>query len=279
VLAVTLGLASSLCWGVSDFLGGLKSRQLPLLTVLLASQLTGLACLAAVVALRGEGPPGGDALLLAALSSASGVLGLAAFYRGLAIGAMAVVAPIAATGAAVPVVAGLIAGERPSAAQGAGVAVAIAGVAVASREPGRLGPGARPAAGVGLALAAALGFGGFFVLIDRAAEQDLFWALFGNRLAGVSGLALAALALRPRVTRRFGEGATLVLIGVLDTSANALFAAAAEEGLVSLAAVLASLYPVVTIVLARLVLGERVHPTQRAGIAAALAGVALISAG
>jgi drug/metabolite transporter (DMT)-like permease len=280
VLAVALGLASSLCWGVSDFLGGLKSRTLDLLAVLLASQLTGLVGLGAIVALRGEGPPGGDALLLAALSSASGVLGLAAFYRGLALGAMSIVAPIAATGAVVPVVAGLIEGERPSAAQGAGVALAIAGVMVASREKRESGSRPQLATGVGLAFVAALGFGGFFVMFDRAAEQDLFWALFANRIAGVSGLALVALALRPGL-RAIGrrDAGTLVLIGGLDTGANALFAAAAGEGLVSLAAVLSSLYPVVTIALARLVLGERVRAVQRGGVAAALAGVVLISAG
>jgi drug/metabolite transporter (DMT)-like permease len=280
VLTVALGLASSLCWGVSDFLGGLKSRTLSLLAVLLVGQLVGLVGLAAIVALRGEGPPGTDALLLAALSSVSGVLGLAAFYRGLAVGAMAVVAPIAATGAVVPVVAGLIAGERPSAVQGAGVALAIAGVMVASREESEAGQRPRLATGVGLALVAALGFGGFFVLIDRAAEQDMLWALLANRTAGVCGVALAALALRPRL-RGIGRGdlGVLVLVGALDTGANALFAAAAADGLVSLAAVLSSLYPVVTIVLARLVLGERVRAVQRAGVAVALAGVALISGG
>ena len=280
MLTVALGVASSLCWGVSDFLGGLKSRSLDLLAVLLCTQFVGLAGLAIVVAVRGAGPPGGDALLLAALSAVSGVVGIASFYRGLAIGAMTVVAPVAATGVAVPVAVGLIAGERPSLVQAAGVALAVAGVVTASREESELGGSARVATGAGLALTAALGFGGFFVLIDRAAEHDLFWALLANRMTGVTGLTLAALVLRPRLGA-IGprDGATLVLVGALDTGANALFAAAAAQGLVSLAAVLSSLYPVVTIVLARLVLGERVRAVQRAGIAAAIGGVVLISAG
>jgi drug/metabolite transporter (DMT)-like permease len=280
VLAVALGLASSLCWGISDFLGGLKSRTLDLLTVLLGVQLTGMVGAGVILALRGQGPPGGEALFLAARSSISGVTGLAAFYRGLAVGAMSVVAPIAATGAVVPVVAGLIEGERPSSVQAAGVALAIVGVVVASREKPDSGSSARLATGVGLAFLAALGFGGFFVLFDRAAQHDVFWALFANRVTGVCGLALVVVALRPglrRVGRR--DMGTLALIGGLDTGANALFAAAAGEGLVSIAAVLSSLYPVVTIALAHLVLGERVRPVQRVGVVGALAGVVLISAG
>jgi len=279
VLAVALGLASSLCWGVSDFLGGLKSRSLQLLSVLLLSQLVGLSLVAVLIGLRGEGPPPGGDLALGALAGVSGVLGLAAFYRGLVTGAMTLVAPIAATGAAIPVAAGLIAGERPGAVQLGGVALAIGGVTAASREPGEEGAPARMAAGVGLALMAAVGFGAFFVALDHASEDDLFWALLVARGASVSLLLVAAAALRPRLAMGRSDAATLMLVGVLDVSANGLFAAAANEGLVSLAAVLSSLYPVVTVALARMVLGERVLPVQRAGIAAVLAGVALISAG
>jgi len=279
VLAVALGLASSLCWGISDFVGGLKSRSLELLSVLLLSQLTGLVLVALLVALRGRAPPPAGDLALGAVSGVSGVLGLAAFYRGLATGAMAVVAPIAASGAAIPVAAGLLEGERPSATQAAGVALAIAGVATVSRETGEAGRPARVAAGVGLALAAAVGIGGFFVALDHASERDLLWALLAARAASVGGLGLAVIALRPRLAVTRADAVALALVGALDVTANGLFAAAANEGLVSLAAVLSSLYPVVTIVLARLVLAERVRPSQGGGIAAVLVGVALISAG
>lgn len=279
MLAVALGLASSLCWGISDFVGGLKSRSLELLSVLLLSQLTGLVLVALLVALRGRAPPPAGDLALGALSGISGVLGLAAFYRGLATGAMAVVAPIAASGAAIPVAAGLLEGERPSATQAAGVALAIAGVATVSRETGEAGRPARVAAGVGLALAAAVGIGGFFVALDHASERDLLWALLAARAASVGGLGLAVIALRPRLAVTRADAVALALVGALDVTANGLFAAAANEGLVSLAAVLSSLYPVVTIVLARLVLAERVRPSQGGGIAAVLVGVALISAG
>jgi drug/metabolite transporter (DMT)-like permease len=279
LLAIALGLGAGLAWGVSDFLGGLKSRTLELLAVLVLSQGMGLMLVAVLVVLRGEGPPAGEQLLYASLSGVSGVLGLSAFYRGLAVGAMAVVAPISATGAAIPVMVGLVAGERPSAAQGAGIALAITGVVLASREAPEPGRPARVATGVGLALVAALGFGGFFVAMDAASEDDVFWAILGNRVTGVSCLLLVVLALRRSLVVPRRETAALALIGAMDIAANSLYAVASTEGLISLVAVLASLYPVVTIVLARLVLHERVRPAQQAGIVVALAGVALISAG
>jgi drug/metabolite transporter (DMT)-like permease len=279
LLAIALGLGAGLSWGISDFLGGLKSRTLDLLAVLVLSQGMGLALVAVIVAVRGEGPPASEQLLYASISGIGGVVGLAAFYRGLAVGAMAVVAPIAATGAVIPVVAGLISGERPTAPQAMGIAAAIAGVVLASREPPEAGRPARAARGVGLALVAACGFGGFFVAMDAASEDDVFWAVLVNRVTSISVLLLAALALRRSLAVPRGEAGVLLLIGTMDIGANALYAAGSTEGLISLVAVLASLYPVVTIVLARLVLHERVRALQRVGIAVALGGVALISAG
>jgi drug/metabolite transporter (DMT)-like permease len=279
VLAVVLGLASSLSWGISDFLGGLKARQLQLLTVLVLSQAVGLALIAAIVAARSEPAPDAQHVAYACLSGLAGVGGLAAFYRGLAVGAMAVVAPISGTAAAIPVTVGLISGERPGGLQVAGIVLAIAGVALASRELPEEGGGARVATGVGLALLAALGFGSFFVAMDAASEDDLFWAIFFNRATSVSALLVLTAVLRPRLSVHRGDVRALLAIGALDIGANTLFAAASTEGLVSLVAVLASLYPVVTILLARVVLGERVRRAQQAGVVLALAGVALISAG
>jgi drug/metabolite transporter (DMT)-like permease len=279
VLAVVLGLASSLSWGISDFLGGLKARQLQLLTVLVLSQAVGLALIAVIVAARSEPAPDAQHVVYACLSGLAGVGGLAAFYRGLAVGAMAVVAPISGTAAAIPVTVGLISGERPGGLQVAGIVLAIAGVALASRELPEEGGGARVATGVGLALLAALGFGSFFVAMDAASEDDLFWAIFFNRATSVSALVALTAVLRPRLSVDGGDVRALLAIGALDIGANTLFAAASTEGLVSLVAVLASLYPVVTILLARVVLGERVRRAQQVGVVLALAGVTLISAG
>jgi drug/metabolite transporter (DMT)-like permease len=279
VLAIALGLAASASWGLADFLGGLKSRTLDLLAVLVFSQGVGLVLIVAVVAVRAESAPDGTHVLYACLSGGAGIIGLASFYRGLAVGAMTVVAPIAGMAAVLPVVVGIASGDRPSAAQAVGIVVAIAGVVLASREEPAEGGSSRVATGAGLALISALGFGTFFVAMDAASEADVFWASLFNRVTSLGILLAAALALRPKLAVGIGDARVLVLIGVMDISANALFAAASTEGLVSLVAVLASLYPVVTILLARVVLGERVRRLQQAGVVAVLAGVALISAG
>ena len=279
MLAVALGLASSIAWGISDFLGGLKSRSLHLLSVLLISQAIGFLPLVVIVALRGEPLPDGADLLWAALGGLAGLVGLASFYRGLSIGAMAVVAPISGLAATIPVAVGVATGDRPSALQVIGVVVALTGVVLAAREPREGGEGARLATGVGFALLSALGFGCFFVGLDAGSEEDIWWALLFVRGASLSALVLAALALRPPLTLRRADVAALVTIGVLDVTANGLFAAAANEGLVSVVAVLGSLYPVVTILLARMVLHERVQRIQQVGVAAALCGVVFIAAG
>jgi len=282
VTGVAFALGASLSWGLSDFLAGLKSRTLAVVAVLAVSQPAGLVFVAvALLVVGGEAPTAGESAWAAA-SGAVGVLALAAFYRGLASGAMSVIAPISATAAAVPLAVGLARGERPSALQAAGVGLALIGVALASREPVEeaLG-GSRLAAGFGFAVLAALGFGFFFVAVDAASEggASVLWVTLVLRCAS-SGLVLAAaLALRPRLPREPATLAVLLAVGALDMSANVLFAAASTRGLVSVVSVLASLYPVVVVLLARTVLKERIARAQQAGVVLALAGVALISAG
>jgi drug/metabolite transporter (DMT)-like permease len=281
-VAIALALVASLSWGFADFVAGLKSRALPLLTVMAVSQVMGLTVIGAVVAVRGAGPPAGsDFALFAALAAVAGLGGLAAFYRGLSVGAMAVVAPISGLAAGVPVVFGLLQGERPSALQGVGIAFAMAGVALAAREKEPETAGAtRTASGVGLALVAALGFGSFFVALDRASEEgDALWAILANRVAGVTMLAGLCLVLRPSLRLARPDLAALAAVGILDMGANTLYALATRHGLVSVVAVLSSLYPVVVVALAYAVLKERVRPVQAVGAAAALAGVAMIVAG
>jgi drug/metabolite transporter (DMT)-like permease len=280
VIAIVLGLAASLSWGVADFIGGLQSRRMPVVAVVLGSQLAGLMVVTAIVAIRGEAPPGGDFAIYAALSSVGGIIGLTAFYKALSIGAMGVVAPLSSTAALIPLVVGLASGDRPSALQGAGVALAVGGVVLASRESSEEAKGSHVvSAGVGYALLSAVGFGCFFVAIDRASNSDVIWAVCVNRTVSALLLGAALLITRPHVGLRPADMRTLAIVGVLDVAANGFFAVASTKGLVSVVAVLASLYPVVTVVLARVVLKERLHPIQRFGAFAALAGVALISAG
>jgi drug/metabolite transporter (DMT)-like permease len=280
VIAIVLGLAASLSWGVADFLGGIQSRRMPVVAVVLGSQLAGLILVALILALRGEMPPSGDWPVYAVLSSIGGIIGLTAFYQALSIGSMGVVAPLSSTAAVIPVVVGIATGDRPSALQGAGVALAITGVVLASREAGEEAHDSRTVArGAGLALVSAVGFGCFFLAIDRASDADVLWAVGVNRLMSVSLLGAALLVMRPRLALGGGDLRTLAIVGVLDITANGLFAVASTKGLVSVVAVLASLYPVATVILARYVLGERLRAVQRVGAGVALLGVALISAG
>jgi drug/metabolite transporter (DMT)-like permease len=281
VLAVALGLSSSLCWGLADFLGGLQSRSVRVLAVLLVSQGAGLLAIAIGIAIAQPAvPPIGD-LWPAAAAGLAGALALSAFYRALAIGTMSIVAPISSTGAALPVIVGIATGDRPSVVQILGIAAAVGGVILASRELDEDRPAtAVPArASIGLALLAAVGFGTFFIGMKAGADASVPWALLAARVASVVAVLVVVLAVRvplPTAPRRLGA---LVLVGLLDAGANALYAAASTEGLLSVIAVLGALYPVSTVLLARLVLGERVRRIQEVGIVAALAGVVLIAAG
>jgi drug/metabolite transporter (DMT)-like permease len=273
-----LALGASLTWGLGDFFGGIKARALPSLTVMAASQPFGLAALGIAVVARRTGIPG-DEVAWSALAAIFGTVGLLAFYRGLATGAMSVVAPIAAVAAGVPVIWGVaVSGDHISGLQAIGFAAAVGGSVAASIE---LQPERRQiAAGVGWAALAMLAFGGYYVPMHAASTQDWLWPAFLFRCTSVTIVFTLVLArgLRPGGLRAHWPG--LVAIGFLDTGGNALFAAATStHGLLSVVSVLASLYPVVTVLLARLVLGERVQRTQDAGVLVALAGVVLITAG
>lgn len=274
--AIALALGASLSWGFSDFFGPLKGRTFGALRVLVYVQLGGLVTIAAIVAIRGQGPTDAAALL-AVPAALSGTLGLYAYYRGMAVGAMSIVAPIAGISAVVPLTVGFLSGDRPSTWQVLGMACALAGVFLASREPGRTGP--RLAAGVGLALLAALGFGGYFPPMHAAGNADFWWASLIFRITSASVIFAAVAVVRPALAMPVLQLPVLALIGIGDMLGNLLFAAASSSGLVSITSVLASLYPIVTVVLARIVLKERVARSQEAGIGLTLAGVALISAG
>ena len=275
MLTAALALAAAASWGVGDFLGGLKSRSLSPIAILIVAQPIGLALLAIWVAARGEGPPG-SSVLWACLASVLGTTGLVAFYRGMAAGALSIVAPIAGAGAAIPVVWGLARGDHPSGLQELGFVAAFAGVILASFE--RRPQATRVAAGAGWAVIAMLAFGAYYIPMHAASHGDFLWAAFVFRLTSTTLIAAAWLVVRPSSARR-ADLPVLASIGILDTGGNVFFAAASAKGLVSVVSVLASLYPVVTVLLARAVLHERVHRSQELGIALALGGIVLISAG
>jgi drug/metabolite transporter (DMT)-like permease len=278
VSGVPAALLASLLWGSADFLAGRASRRQPVLLVAFVGQASGLAALAAILAVRGL-----DAAALApgALAGVAGVAGVTALYAALGLGTMSIVAPIAATSAIVPVITGIADGERPVALQWIGVVAALIGVVLAAREPGEDASEDSRAA-IRLALLAALTIGLSLVFLDRAAEHDALSGVGAARAVSAPALAAALWwhrrgAPAPAATPR--GIAPLAGIGLLDTAANAAFAIATTGGLLSLVSVLSGLFPVVTVALAYVLLGERLAPLQRAGVALALVGVPLISAG
>lgn len=277
-MAALLALAGAAGWGVGDFLGGLAARRTAVLTVLALSQAVGLVGVLAWVVVAAEPFPGAVELLPAAFAGVAVAIGVGALYRGLAIGAMGIVAPISATSPLVPLTVDAARGVVPSPLQWFGVALVLLGIVVLSRESREAER--RVAAGVGLAVVAALGFGLFVVGIDASADESVPWAVVAARLASVALVVAAAVfvtgtSLRPPHALL----PMLVAIGIFDTAANVFVAFATTKGSAGIVAVLSALYPIVTILLARLVLGERLSVSRRIGGAIALAGAALVAAG
>jgi len=249
--------------------------------VLLLVEGTGLAIVLVIVALSGEALPSGEAILLSLAAGVSGVSALGLFYSALAMGTMSIVAPISASGAALPVIVGLATGDTLSTIAAVGLAVTMLGVVLASLEATVEEEHAhtrRSRLSIALALAAAVGFGGYFALSDPAADESVLWLLVFVRVIGVPALALLLLVTGAGLP--VGRDRKLVAgAGVLDVSATGLYGVAQTLGSLSVVSVVGSLYPVTTVLLARRVLGERLRRVQMAGVVVALVGVGLIAAG
>lgn len=277
-MASLLALSGAVLWGVGDFLGGLASRRLAVVAVLAISQAVGLAGVALWVWIASDPFPGLSEILPAAAAGVAGLIGLGALYRGLAVGAMGIVAPISAASPVVPLVVDAGRGLTPTVLQLLGIVLVLVGIVTLSREP-RGVETRRIAAGAGLAVVAALGFGGFIVGLDAGSDESAPWAVVAARSASVAfALAAAALtsaSLRPPV--RFMPA--LVAVGAFDTGANVCVAFATTKGSAGIVAVLSALYPIVTVVLARLVLAERLSAARRIGGVTALAGAAVVASG
>ncbi|MFO7590803.1 MAG: EamA family transporter [Acidimicrobiia bacterium] len=281
-MVFSLALAAALSYGAGDFLGAIATtRTKSALPVVATSSLAGVVLLLVVAPWSAAAPTSADFAWGAAGGIAGGV-GVALFYRGLAAGVMSVVAPVAAvTGAVVPVAAGLIMGERPSAVALTGVGLAIGAVALLAVEA----PGTREVV-IGsrrhallLALGAGAGFGVFFVLLDRTGDDAGLWPLVASRsvtllLAVAAAVAIGQAVVPVRGARRLSLGT-----GLFDMIANACFLIANRSGLLALVAVITSLYPASTIALAQVFLGERLAPHQLVGVGVAVAAVVLIAVG
>jgi drug/metabolite transporter (DMT)-like permease len=272
-----LALASSACWGTADFFAGLKARTIAPPAVVAVTQGCALVALSAVLLVRNTGlAPAftGNGPLWAVAAGATGAAGLVCFYTALASGTMGVVAPISSLGALVPVLLGLLTGEHPSATAWVGMAVAVTGAALAS------GPeltGAVPPRPVMLAVLAAIFFGAALYCLDRGARYALLETLWGMRLTSVALFLVAGLVVRSVGGTRARDLPALAVIGLGDVTANGLFAFSSSRGLVSVASVLGSLYPVATVFWARVLLGERLRRVQVIGVVLTLVGVIAIA--
>lgn len=288
-MTALFALATSLLWGLADFGGGLLTRRTPALTVVVASQSIAVVVLGAIVVATGGFAEAGPQLWYAVAAGAVGTVALLCFYKALALGPMGVVSPLGSLSIAVPVGVGLIVGERPGLLQFAGIAVAVAGIVLAG------GPQLRGAAvqrqAIWLTVIAAFGFGAVLALIAEASTTltGLFLALFVQRVANV---AIGGAALYVSVKRGgralpqdggtrvlWASLPTLAFVGLADVAANGTYAIAAQNGPVTVAAVLANLYPVVTVLAALVLLKERLRAVQATGAGLALVGTVLLASG
>ncbi len=276
MVAVLLALLSSLMWGASDFGGGLLSRRLPAYAVVAASQAVGLITVGVVAVVTGAYDDPTGWLPWAVGAGLAGATGLLCFYTALGSGTMGVVSSIAALGAIVPVLVGVVLGDRPSTLGIAGIALAVAGAFGASGPELRSGSSARP---VLLAAVAGVAFGAALTFIERGSRYSAVMTLTGMRLTSVVLFVLAAIGLRNLGGLRPRDLPSIALVGIGDVAANLTFALASQRGMLSVTGAVGSLYPVVTALLARVVLDERLRRVQQVGVAAAVAGVVLVSVG
>ena len=277
-MAVLLALGCAVVYGAADFLGGLASRRASVFGVVALSQVVGLAALLVLLPWLG-GPVEAADLWWGAAAGLAGATGLVVFFRTLARGVMSVIAPITAvTAASVPVLVGLVGGEQINIWAAAGIALALAAVVLVSAEGGLAAlRTARPDT-VAPALLAGSMFGIFFVLLDRTSDDSGLTPLVTARLASVALVVVVALAARQSL--KVGRPALplVMLSGVGDMTANALFLLATQQdGQLAITGVLASLYPVSTVILAQVVLRERLVRAQLVGLGTAAAAVVLIT--
>ena len=262
MLAVSLALNACLNWGISGFLAGIKSRIIPVLTLLFFSSMASLGMFLVVMGVRGEPLPTAPRLMYAVLGGAFGIGGLYCLYRGLAVGAISIVVPVSSLCALLPVLAGFAIGEVLNPIQVFGMLLAIGGGVMASLEKNTDANERRFAAGLLPALGAALGFGAFFVVMDFAGSVDPLWAAMVSRFSFFLFLIPAVFA-----------------IGILDGTAVFAYTVATTKGLLSLVSVISALYPAVSVILAAFVLKEQLRGLQFFGVVLAIMGVTLISAG
>jgi drug/metabolite transporter (DMT)-like permease len=286
-LSATLALASAALYGAADFLGGMGARRTSTMAVVSVSQCAGMVLLGLALVLLPHAEPSTNDLIWGGVAGLAGGIGVALLYRALAVGRMAVVAPTTAVCAvAIPVTAAMLLGERPSIGRLTGIGLAVVAIVLVSRqrlprgEDGRRQRAGRHLPpGLGLALISGVAIGFFFLALARTAATAGLWPLLAARVVSVGFFAAAAVVSGRSLRMAAPVAAIVVAAGVVDMLANALYLIATRYGPLSTVVTLSSLYPASTVILARVVLGERLSAWQGAGIVCALVAVVLIVSG
>lgn len=280
-MAFFLALVAAGFYGAADFTGGLATRRAAALPVVLISQAVGLVLVALAIPLLPAAAPSRADLWWGALAGLTGGIGVALLYRALAIGTMSVVAPVTAVIAvALPVFTSIALGERPGWLPLVGIALGVAAIVLVSRSPSSNGRGGqRVRTGVGSAFLAGIGVGLFLLTLAQTRREAGLWPLLTDRIASVAFFAIVVAS--SRVSVRIPSNLTALALGAgsLDMIANALYLLAVRIGPFSPVVTLCSLYPASTVLLARVILGERLSAWQTAGVACALIAVTLIVSG
>ncbi len=256
LLTVLFGLSASLSWGAGDFSGGLATRRANVMSVVIAAYTLGFALLIAVALLWSEPFPSALDLIWGSVAGLAGAAGLVAFYQALSVGRMGITAPVAGVlSVTLPVIFSALFIGLPNLFQLTGFVLALIAVWFISRPERAKG---RPE-GLGLALLAGLGFGSFFILIDQVSPHAIFWPLAAARLSSILFILAIVLLRRQEVLPKKASFPFILLAGILDAVGNVFFVLATHSGRLDVAAVLSSLYPAVTVLLASIFLKERVR--------------------
>ena len=283
-MAIVLALAAAVTYGAADFFGGLVARKTSVVSSVFVAQLAGFLFMALALPVLLSDEMTADSRTWGTLAGVVGAFGVALLYRGLSVGRMSVVAPITGLVAAtIPVIFGLVTGERPEPISLVGIVVALVAVVLVSSaaEPttdAESGAESR-STGVPEALAAGAGFGAFFILLDQAGSESGLWPILWVKIGAVVAVTAFAVLARTSVVPAKGAIGGLFLAGFLDMAANLFYMLASRRGLLSLVAVITSMYPAMTVLMARMFLSERLTRAQVGGLVLAGAGIVLIAGG
>lgn len=277
-MALVLSLLAALSYGAADYVGGFVSKRNAVFRVVFVSQLFGTVPLLLIFPLLNDGVFSSDAMTWGCIAGVAGGVGVVLLYRGLARGRMSVVAPITSVeAAAIPVLFGLFSGERPGVWSLVGVGVALLAVSLVSSSAET--SSAKGSSGIPEAIGAGFAFGVFFIVLDQAGDASGMWPIMAMRATSLGLVAIAMVVTRTSMTPAPGTLGGIALSGVLDVAANVLYLLATQRGLLSLVAVITSMYPAATVVLARFFIHERLTKNQLLGLALAAVGVTLIALG